>query len=57
VFNPTDEEATLTLADRTGWIVDLRGAPVAPFDGQATLRPWEILTLLCVSSAPLERPN
>jgi hypothetical protein len=51
VFNPTDREATLTATDRTGWIVDLRGAPVIPFDGETTLRPWEILTLLLRPSA------
>jgi hypothetical protein len=46
VFNPTDRETTLTVADRTGWVVVLRGAPVTPFDGTTTLRPWEITTLL-----------
>ena len=28
-----------------GWTVDLRGRPIAPFDGSVTLRPWEIATL------------
>ena len=45
-YNPTDRDTTLTVSDRTGWIVDLRGAPVIPFDGTTTLRPWEITTLL-----------
>jgi alpha-mannosidase len=49
VFNPTDRETTLTVADRTGWVVDLRGAPVTPFDGTTTLRPWEVTTLLLLS--------
>jgi alpha-mannosidase len=51
VFNPTERETTLTVEDRTGWIVDLRGAPVAPFDGATTMRPWEILTLVLRPSA------
>jgi mannosylglycerate hydrolase len=28
-----------------GFVVDLRGRPVAPFEGEVTLRPWEIATL------------
>ena len=28
-----------------GWIVDLQGRPVAPFEGALSLRPWEICTL------------
>jgi alpha-mannosidase len=31
-----------------GWIVDLQGRPVAPFEGEITLRPWEICTLQLV---------
>src|SRR5207237_3280661 len=47
VFNPTAETAPVRVAGRTGWVVDLRGAPAAPFDGAVELRPWEIATLLC----------
>ena len=28
-----------------GWIVDLRGQPIAPFEGAVRMRPWEIVTL------------
>jgi alpha-mannosidase len=28
-----------------GWIIDLRGRPVAPFEHRVNLRPWEICTL------------
>jgi hypothetical protein len=28
-----------------GWVVDLRGRPVRAFEGETTLRPWEILTV------------
>ncbi|MDQ1534424.1 MAG: hypothetical protein QOF28_2185, partial [Actinomycetota bacterium] len=28
-----------------GWVIDLRGAPVATFEGSVTLRPWQIVTL------------
>ena len=45
VCNPWGRAATVTV-DRTGWVVDLRGAPVRPFDGAADLRPFEILTVL-----------
>lgn len=43
VFNPTDEARTVRL-DRPGWLVDLRGRPVEPFDGSFTLRPHGIAT-------------
>jgi mannosylglycerate hydrolase len=45
VFNPTDEETTVTLGSRSGWIVDLRGRPMAPFEGGFSLRPFGIATL------------
>jgi mannosylglycerate hydrolase len=28
-----------------GWVIDLRGAPLAAFEGSVTLRPWEIVSL------------
>ena len=28
-----------------GWVIDLQGRPVAPFEGFVELRPWEICTL------------
>jgi len=44
VFNPTDAAATVRLPGRSGWLVDLRGRPVAPFDGSFDLRPHGIAT-------------
>jgi mannosylglycerate hydrolase len=32
-------------APARGWIIDLQGRPVAPFEGRVQLRPWEICTL------------
>ena len=44
VFNPTPEETTVALPGRSGWLVDLRGRPVAPFEGSFPLRPHGIAT-------------
>ncbi len=44
VFNPTDTTATVTLRGRAGWLVDLRGRPVAPFEETFPLRPHGIAT-------------
>jgi hypothetical protein len=44
VVNPTDRPATVTIEGRTGWLVDLRGRPLAPFQGSFELRPWGIAT-------------
>jgi alpha-mannosidase len=44
VFNPTDEPATVSIADRHGWVVDLRGRPLRPFEGSFELEPWAIAT-------------
>jgi hypothetical protein len=44
VFNPTDAETTVEIDGRRGWLVDLRGRPVEPFDGFFSLRPWGIAT-------------
>jgi mannosylglycerate hydrolase len=44
VFNPGDEPAEVRIDGRRGWLVDLRGRPVAPFEGSFTLRPWGIAT-------------
>jgi alpha-mannosidase len=46
VFNPTDTPATVGFGARTGWQVDLRGRPVAPFDGSFVLRPHGIATVV-----------
>jgi hypothetical protein len=45
VFNPTDSETTVTLPSRSGWLVDLRGRPVEPFEGSFRLRAQGIATL------------
>jgi hypothetical protein len=44
VFNPRDEPAEVRIDGRRGWLVDLRGRPVAPFEGSFTMRPWGIAT-------------
>jgi hypothetical protein len=44
VFNPSDQETTVAIEGRSGWLIDLRGAPVASFDGSFPLRPWGIAT-------------
>ena len=49
-FNPTASATTLTVGDRSGWVIDLLGAPVRPFDGAVALRPWEIVTLLLTAT-------
>ncbi len=45
VFNPGPTSATVEFADRSGWLVDLRGRPVAPFEGSFELRPQGIATV------------
>ncbi len=42
--NPTDDPAEVTLGSAAGWLVDLRGLPLRPFEGAITLGPWEIAT-------------
>ena len=44
VFNPAPTATTVEIADRSGWLVDLRGRPVAPFEGSFELRPQGIAT-------------
>ena len=44
VFNPSADTTTVAVAGRKGWLVDLRGRPVEPFEGQFTLEPWRIAT-------------
>ncbi|CAN5799953.1 hypothetical protein BH10ACT1_BH10ACT1_11250 [soil metagenome] len=47
VVNPTDAPATLTVAGRTGTVVDLRGEPTGQaFDGALDLGPWKIATIV-----------
>jgi alpha-mannosidase len=44
---PTEGDVTVERngAPVTGWVVDLLGLPVAPFEGQVVAKPWQILTL------------
>ncbi|HEX3981429.1 MAG TPA: glycoside hydrolase family 38 C-terminal domain-containing protein [Acidimicrobiales bacterium] len=44
VFNPRSTPASVTMAGRSGWLVDLRGRPVAAFEGGFELRPHGIAT-------------
>ncbi|MDP9401916.1 MAG: alpha-mannosidase [Actinomycetota bacterium] len=45
VFNPSDRSVTVGIAGApTGWLVDLRGRPLRPFDGSFELGPWAIAT-------------
>ena len=46
VFNPTADTTTVTINGRRGWLVDLRGRPVEPFEEEFTLGPWRIATVV-----------
>jgi hypothetical protein len=46
VFNPKPAATSVEIPDRTGWLVDLRGRPVAPFEGRFELRAQGIATAL-----------
>lgn len=45
VFNPSPESVVATVEGHSGWVVDLRGRTIAPFEGSVDLGPWEIATL------------
>jgi hypothetical protein len=44
VFNPSAEPTTVRVEGRRGWLVDLRGRPLEPFEGSFELPPWRIAT-------------
>jgi len=44
VYNPTETTATVRLGTAAGWLVDLRGRPLQPFEGQFELRPFGFAT-------------
>jgi mannosylglycerate hydrolase len=46
VFNPHQTPTSVEIPDRTGWLVDLRGRPVEPFEGHFELRAQGIATAL-----------
>jgi hypothetical protein len=48
VFNPHSAPTVVEIKDRSGWLVDLRGRPVAPFDGAFDLRAHGIATVRIV---------
>ena len=45
LFNPGATATTATVEGRRGWVLDLRGRPVRPFEEHVALGPWEIATL------------
>jgi mannosylglycerate hydrolase len=49
VFRPDPAAGTVSIehegAPARGWIIDLQGRPVAPFEGTVELLPWQICTL------------
>lgn len=46
VFNPSAVPTTVRIDGRSGWLVDLLGCPLEPFEGSFELRPWAIATAL-----------
>ncbi len=44
VFNPRAEPTVVSIPGRSGWLVDLRGYPLEPFEGSFELRPFGIAT-------------
>jgi alpha-mannosidase len=45
VFNPHPTPTTVAIDGRAGWLVDLRGRPLQPFEGSFDLNPWQIATV------------
>jgi mannosylglycerate hydrolase len=45
VCNPAPTPTEIVVPLRSGWLVDLRGRPLAPFNGSFPLGPWAIATL------------
>jgi hypothetical protein len=44
VYNPTDAATTVRMGTAAGWLVDLRGRPLEPFEGEFALRPFGFAT-------------
>ncbi len=44
VFNPSGNPATVAIDGRHGWLLDLRGRPLQPFESTFDLAPWQIAT-------------
>jgi alpha-mannosidase len=49
VFNPREQPTTVTVGDRIGWLVDLRGRTLGVVDGSFELRPFGIATFRTAS--------
>jgi hypothetical protein len=45
VFNPSPAAATVAIEGRRGWLVDLLGRAIEPFEGSFVLGPWQIATV------------
>ncbi|HUP86947.1 MAG TPA: hypothetical protein VM143_14935 [Acidimicrobiales bacterium] len=45
VFNPSSVPTEVRMTARRGWLVDLRGRPLEPFEGSFPLAPWRIATV------------
>ena len=55
VFNPSDAWSRVAVAGRQGWVVDLRGRTIGPFDQDVELAPHRIATLR-LGAPPTSRP-
>ena len=56
-FNPTPAPSTMMIEGGRGWIEDLRGRPLAPFDGTMELGPWQIATVRLDADLRSDRPG
>ncbi|HMQ26625.1 MAG TPA: glycoside hydrolase family 38 C-terminal domain-containing protein, partial [Acidimicrobiales bacterium] len=56
VFNPGTEPTEVRVEGRTGWQLDLKGTPLAPFDETVELPPGRITTLALTQSLPPTDP-
>lgn len=45
VFNPSPEPTIVSIGERTGWVVDLRGRPLEQVEGSFELAPWAVRTV------------
>jgi mannosylglycerate hydrolase len=55
VYNPRADPTTVTVDGRAGWLVDLRGYPISPFEESFELRPFGIATAR-LHGAETDRP-
>ena len=52
VFNPSPAPTTVHVDGHSGWLVDLRGQPLQPFDGSFELGPWAFATARLAAGPP-----